>query len=195
MENNFGLILLDSVRKNKEKYLGLLRRNGVLVNTNISCEDLTNMILKAMQKSSTFKTETITLMTVLMNGNNSDFTNFTGDFKPMDLSSGIGYQSTYFPTQNSTTASATTDKVKKDFADTTVGTIFDKLFTIGNKYLENKELDVRKTEAQAGQMIAQQSAQYGVSEPPKSNVALYVGLGIGGIAIIGLIGYLISKNK
>jgi hypothetical protein len=195
MENNFGLILLDSVRKNKEKYLGLLRRNGVLVNTNISCEDLTNMILKAMQKSSTFKTETITLMTVLMNGNNSDFTNFTGDFKPMDLSSGIGYQSTYFPTQNSTTASATTDKVKKDFADTTVGTIFDKLFTIGNKYLENKELDVRKTEAQAGQIIAQQSAQSGVSEPPKSNVALYVGLGIGGIAIIGLIGYLISKKK
>lgn len=46
MENNFGLILLDSVRKNKEKYLGLLRRNGVLVNTNTSCEDLTNMILK-----------------------------------------------------------------------------------------------------------------------------------------------------
>ena len=48
MENNFGLILLTQVSGNKEKFLGLLRRNGVLVNTNISNEDLTNMILKAM---------------------------------------------------------------------------------------------------------------------------------------------------
>jgi hypothetical protein len=66
MENNFGLILLDSVRKNKDKYLGLLRRNGVLVNTNISNEDLANMILKAMQKSDSFKKEAILLMGVLI---------------------------------------------------------------------------------------------------------------------------------
>ena len=62
MENNFGLILLDSVRKNKDKYLGLLRRNGVLVSTNTSNEDLANMILKAMQKSDSFKKEAILLM-------------------------------------------------------------------------------------------------------------------------------------
>ena len=66
MESNFGLILLVQVSKNKDKFLGLLRRNGVLVNSNVSSQDLTNMILKAMQKSETFKRETILLMSVFV---------------------------------------------------------------------------------------------------------------------------------
>lgn len=195
MENNFGLILLDLVRKNKDKFLGLLRRNGVLVNSNTSCEDLTNMILKAMQKSESFKKETILLMGVIMGNGDSSFANFTDGFKPLDLSSGVGYQSTYFPAQNSTTSSATTDKPKKDFADTTVGGIFDKLFTIGNKYLENKELDVRKAEAQAGQAIAVSNNTSSNVPAPKSNTGLYVALGVGGLALVGVLVYVISKKK
>lgn len=195
MENNFGLILLDLVRKNKDKFLGLLRRNGVLVNSNTSCEDLTNMILKAMQKSESFKKETVLLMGVLMGNGDSSFANFTDGFKPLDLSSGVGYQSTYFPAQNSTTSSATTDKPKKDFADTTVGGIFDKLFTIGNKYLENKELDVRKAEAQAGQAIAVSNNTSSNVPAPKSNTGLYVALGVGGLALVGVLVYVISKKK
>ena len=195
MENNFGLILLDLVRKNKDKFLGLLRRNGVLVNSNTSCEDLTNMILKAMQKSESFKKETVLLMGVLMGNGDSSFANFTDGFKPLDLSSGVGYQSTYFPAQNSTTPSATTDKTKKDFADTTVGGIFDKLFTIGNKYLENKELDVRKAEAQAGQAIAVSNNTSSNVPAPKSNTGLYVALGVGGLALVGVLVYVISKKK
>ena len=196
MENNFGLILLDLVRKNKDKFLGLLRRNGVLVNTNTSSEDLTNMILKAMQKSESFKKETVLLMGVLMSSSDSSFANFT-DLP--QFSETLGYTNKYIPqTTNQTTSTTTTktDKPKKDFADTTVGGIFDKLFTIGNAYLTNKELDVRKVEAQAGQAIAvSNNTTSNTPPPPKSNTGLYIGLGVGGLALVGLLVYVISKKK
>jgi hypothetical protein len=200
MENNFGLILLDLVGKNKDKFLGLLRRNGVLVSTNTSNEDLTNMILKAMQKSESFKKETIMFMGVLMSeSNDGSFANMGG------YSNASGYFSnlptfdinTFSTTTSSTTTEDKKDKPKKDFKDTTVGTIFDKLFTLGNKYLENKELDVREKEAKAGQIIAQQGggSQTGSIPPPKSNTGLYIALGIGGIALIGTLIYVVSKKK
>lgn len=195
MENNFGLILLDSVRKNKEKYLGLLRRNGVLVNTNTSCEDLTNMILKAMQKSDSFKKEAILLMGVLTSEKGDvNFANASGYFSNLPTFD----PNVFAPSGTSTTSTTTTTstKPKKDFADTTVGTIFDKLFTLGNKYLENKELDVRKVEAQAGQVIAQTGNTQAQSTPaPTSNTGLYVALGIGGVALVGVLVYVIAKKQ
>jgi hypothetical protein len=198
MENNFGLILLDSVRKNKEKYLGLLRRNGVLVNTDTSSEDLTNMILKAMQKSDSFKKEAILLMGVLVAetkdgsfANMGGYSNVNGYFSNLptfDIN-------TFSTTKSTTTTEDKKDKPKKDFADTTVGTIFDKLFTLGNSYLQNKELDVRKVEAKAGQVIAETEKEKEKNPPPKSNTGLYVALGIGGVALIGTLIYVVSKKK
>lgn len=198
MENNFGLILLDLVRKNKDKFLGLLRRNGVLVNTNTSNENLTNMILKAMQKSESFKKETILLMGVLMGNSDNSFANAFGPFDNVwrpttDTIFGTGGGS-------KTTTTTTTDKPKKDFADTTAGTIFDKLFTIGNKYLESKELDVRKVEAETTGKISENELkleELGGKEKDKdkSNVGLYIGLGVGGLALVGLLVYVISKKK
>jgi hypothetical protein len=198
MENNFGLILLDLVRKNKDKFLGLLRRNGVLVNTNTSNEDLTNMILKAMQKSVSFKKETILLMGVLMGNSDGSFANVEGAFANVwrpttDTIFGTGGGST-------TTTTTTTNKPKKDFADTTVGGIVDKLFTIGNKYLESKELDVRKVEAETGGKISDNEVKLNESDgkekdDEKSNVGLYIGLGVGGLALVGLLVYVISKKK
>lgn len=191
MENNFGLILLDLVGKNKDKFLGLLRRNGVLVSTNTSNEDLTNMILKAMQKSESFKKETIMFMGVLMSeSNDNSFANYNG------FSNLPTFSTSLFGDDKKTTTSTTTT-TKKDFKDTTVGTIFDKLFTLGNKYLENKELDVREKEAKASQIIAQQGggSQTGSIPPPKSNTGLYIALGIGGIALIGALIYVVSKKK
>ncbi len=192
-------MLLDSVRKNKEKYLGLLRRNGVLVNTNTSCEDLTNMILKAMQKSDSFKKEAILLMGVLTSekgdGNFSNVNGYFGNLPKFDESL---FSSPATPSATSTGTTTTTVKPKKDFADTTVGTIFDKLFTLGNSYLQNKELDVRKVEAQAGQAIATSNSGVGqaVSNvPAKSNTGLYVALSVGAIALIGTLVYVISKKK
>ena len=187
MENNFGLILLDLVGKNKDKFLGLLRRNGVLVSTNVSNENLTNMILKAMQKSESFKKETIMLMGVLMAESSDDsFANSNG-FKAKSLQE-LGIEPI--------TTGTTTTTTKKDFKDTTVGTIFDKLFILGNKYLENKELDVREKEAKAGQVIAStQGGSQAGQLVPKSNTGLYIALGIGGIALIGALIYVVSKKK
>ena len=199
MENNFGQILLQLVRTNKDNFLGLLRRNGVLVNTNVSNEVLTNTILKAMQKSESFKKEAILLMGVLMaESNDGAFSNYTGFSTLPTFGTGVGYTSTLIPTTTTTTETTTSDvKPKKDFADTTVGTILDKLFTIGNAYLTNKELDVRKTEAQAGTVIATSGNNSGnvPPPPPKSNTALYVGLGIGGLVLVGALVYVIAKKK
>ena len=199
MENNFGQILLQLVRTNKDNFLGLLRRNGVLVNTNVSNEVLTNTILKAMQKSESFKKEAILLMGVLMaESNDGAFSNYTGFSTLPTFGTGVGYTSTLIPTTTTTTETTTSDvKPKKDFADTTVGTILDKLFTLGHAYLTNKELDVRKTEAQAGTVIATSGNNSGnvPPPPPKSNTALYVGLGIGGLVLVGALVYVIAKKK
>jgi hypothetical protein len=194
MENNFGLILLDLVRKNKDKFLGLLRRNGVLVNTNTSNEDLTNMILKAMQKSESFKKETILLMGVIMGNSDGSFSNVTGSSYFSNLPTFDANAFSPSTTTNATTT--TTDKPKKDFADTTVGTIFDKLFTIGNAYLTNKELDVRKVEATEATEQKEKELEIKKEEDKdKSNVGLYIGLGVGGLAIVGVLIYLIAKKK
>lgn len=196
MENNFGLILLTQVSGNKEKFLGLLRRNGVLVNTNISNEDLTNMILKAMQKSESFKKETILLMGVLMGSSDSSFLNAPGPFDNVWRPT----TDTIFGTGGGSTTT-TTDKPKKPFSETTVGTIFDKLSQLGNAYLKNKELDVRKSEAKAGskisdnQVILNESGGKEKDDDGKSNVGLYIGLGVGGLALVGLLVYVIAKKK
>jgi hypothetical protein len=152
------------------------------------------MILKAMQKSESFKKETILLMGVLMGNSDSSFANFSTS---SPFSSLPTFDPNIFSPTTTTTNTTTTktDEPKKDFGDTTVGSILDKLFTLGNKYLENKELDVRKVEAQAGQAIAVSNIPSNVPPPPKSNTGLYIGLGVGGLALVGLLVYVISKKK
>ena len=210
MENNFGLILLNLVRGNKDKFLGLLRRNGVLVNTNVSNENLTNMILGAMKKSESFNKEAVTLMSVLMSSSDGSFSNATGFLDtnaPITFggssSNPFANAQTFDPnlfststTSNSSTPTTTT--TKKDFADTTVGSIFDKLFNLGQSYLTAEELKTRQKEAEAGIKIAQSNSsggQGGNVQAPKSNVGLYVGLGIGGFILVGGLIYLIAKKK
>jgi hypothetical protein len=206
MENNFGQILLSQVSTNKDKFLGLLRRNGVLVNTNVSDIDLTNMILRAMQKSETFKNETVLLMAVLMSNNNevsfanmSGYSNFEGSsFNPTNPFSSLPTfdPNAFAPSgSTSTTTSATTTSTtpKKEFEDTTVGKITGQLFSAFDKFLQSKELDVRKEEAKAGQVISENKVE--TKDDEKSNVGLYVGLAIGGVALVGLLVYVIAKKK
>ena len=199
MENNFGLILLTQVSSNKDKFLGLLRRNGVLVNTNISNEDLTNMILKAMQKSESFKKETILLMGVLMGSSDSSFLNAPGPFDNVWRPT----TDTIFGTGGGSTTT-TTDKPKKDFADTTVGGIFDKLMTGFNAYTNLKLAEAEKVKAGSAETISNNDLESqklgnkggkGKDDEDKGNVGLYIGLGVGGLALVGLLVYVISKKK
>jgi hypothetical protein len=201
MENNFDLILLDLVRRNKDKFLGLLRRNGVLVSPNTSNVNLTNMILGAMTKSESFKKEAIILMSVLTSGTDSNFTNMSGSsFSPSNPFSGLPtFDPNTFSTTGGTTTTTTTTAPKKDFADTTVGNITDKLFTLFDGYLKGKELDTRKAEANtvattSNNQVTLQELNKEDSDK-KSNVGLYVGLGIGGFVIVGALIYLIAKKK
>ncbi len=199
MENNFGLILLTQVSSNKDKFLGLLRRNGVLVNTNISNEDLTNMILKAMQKSESFKKETILLMGVLMGNSDSSFLNTPGPFDNVWRPT----TDTIFGTGGGSTTT-TTDKPKKDFADTTVGGIFDKLMTGFNAYTNLKSAEAEKVKARSAETISDNDLESqklgnkggkGKDDEDKGNVGLYIGLGVGGLALVGLLVYVIAKKK
>lgn len=197
MESNFGLILLVQVSKNKDKFLGLLRRNGVLVNSNVSNQELTNMVLKAMQKSETFKRETILLMSVLMSeSNDGNFANMGGSsFSSSSPFSGLPtFDPNAFSSSSSSTSTSTTQP-KKEFADTTVGKVTNQLFGAFDKFLQNKELDVRKVEAQAGQVIATTQGGSSSTPPPKSNTGLYVALGLGGVVVVGLLIYLVAKKK
>lgn len=204
MENNFGLILLDLVRKNRDKFLGLLRRNGVLVNAEVGNEDLANMILGAMKKSESFKRETALLMSVLISESDSSFSNFTSQFAsptsfnttPISQSVQPIVTSVPIVANTSTTKSNTIDK--KKFEDTTTGQIFGGLMNFADSYLKGKELDVRKEEARAVAQLGGTTPinlDLGADAPKKSNTGLYIGLGIGGLAIAGLIFYLVTKKK
>jgi hypothetical protein len=192
MENNFGQILLQLVRTNKDKFLGLLRRNGVLVNTNVSNEVLTNTILKAMQKSESFKKEAILLMGVLMSSSDSSFSNVDGPFANVwrpttDTIFGTGGDS----------KTTTTDKPKKEFEDTTVGNVLDKLFKLGEGYLKDKEYSTRSKEADTVAKESDNEVKIKEIEKDKDkgNVGLYIGLGFGGLVLVGALVYLIAKKK
>jgi hypothetical protein len=195
MENNFGLILLEIVRNNKGKFIGLLRRNGVLVDEKLSNEVLTNTILKAMQKSESFKKEVVLLMAVLASSSDDDFKNTTGS-TTMFNNPFSGLQTfdanLFSPTSTTTTTTATTTDAKKEFEDTTFGKIFNSFLTLGNTYLQSKELDVRKEEAKA---VASTGSTSSTPPPPKSNTGLYIGLGVGVLAIAGLLIFIINKKK
>ena len=90
-----------------------------------------------------------------------------GVFNVNPVSDNLGYTNKYIPqTTNETTSTSISTGTKKDFADTTVGKITDQLFGAFDKFLQNKELDVRKAEAQAGQIIATTQGGAGSTPPP-----------------------------
>jgi hypothetical protein len=192
---NFGITMLNAVRGNREQYLGVLRRNGVMTNSSISNEDLTNKILKAMQKSEPFKKEAIVLTGIILSksGSDSNFANYTG-LQSAGFSQNFASLQPNFSTLPATTVTTTQKtSTKKDFEDTTVGKIVDNLFKTANIYLQGKELDVRKQEALTAGVIATSPT---TKQPEKKdNTALYVALGVGGVAVLGLIIYLATKKK
>ncbi len=199
MENNFYSTLLNLVTNNKEKFLGLLRRNGVLVNPKVSSESLTNTIISAMTKSESFKREVVLLMTVLISDVKDDnFANTTGStFSPTNPFSGLPtFDPNAFSTSTTSTTATTTSQPAKAFEDTTVGKITGGLFSAFDKYLQSQQIKVREKEASAGQSIKADEVRLAELNAQKpSNTGLYVGLAIGGVAVVGLLVYLIAKKN
>lgn len=192
MKVNFKTLLLNSIRKNKAKYLGILRRNGVLVKSTISNEALADTIIKAMDKSESFKKEVLVAVTVM---EKETMNSFDGT----DFSSGIGWApqngglvattSGGFSTQ--TTSGGTTPPLNPTPATQSA---FEKYLGIATnlfeKYKENKELDVRNKEAD----VILATAPLPVAEP-KSNTTLYIVLGLLGTATVGGLIYFAIKKK
>jgi hypothetical protein len=132
-------------------------------------------------------------MGVLMSSSDSSFANFstTSPFGGLPT-----FDPNVFSPKDTTTTTTTTDKTKKEFGDTTVGGIVDKLFKLGEGYLKNKEYDVRKVEATEATEQKEKELEIKKEEDKdKSNVGLYIGLGVGGLALVGLLVYVIAKKK
>ncbi len=184
MDVNFKSLLLNSINKNKDKYLGILRRNGVLVKKSISNNELANTIIEAMKKSEAFKKEVLLAVTVM---EKETMMNFTG----ADFSSGIGWtpQNSVATATTSTSPTASTPPVAPATQNP-----FEKYLGVATnlfeKYKDAKELEVRSKEADA--IIATAPI---VPPPPKSNTALYVVLGVVGTALIGGLIYFATKKK
>jgi hypothetical protein len=198
MKDNFLQILLALINSNKGRFIGLLRRNGVLVSPKISNEDLARTILNAMDKSESFKTEVLLLMSVL--SNDSAYSSFTG-LPTFSSESGVNYQSQYFPsTTTATTTSTTSTDTKKEFGDTTFGQVFDKLLQGFNSYTNLKMSEADKAKAIASANISNNEVKLEESggskkDDEKPKVGLYIGLAVGGLALVGALVYLIAKKK
>jgi len=156
------------------------------------------MILGAMKKSESFKRETALLMSVLISESDSSFSNFTSQFaSPTSFNTTPISQSVQPIVANTSTTKSNT-KDKKKFEETTTGQIFGGLMSFADSYLKGKELDVRKEEARAVATtggFSPTNLDLGADATKKKNTGLYIGLGIGGLAIAGLIFYLVTKKK
>lgn len=194
MDMNFKSLLLSSINKNKDKYLGILRRNGVLVKKSIPNAELANIIIKAMNKSEAFKREVLLAVTVM---EKETMMNFTG----ADFSSGIGWtpqNGGLAPATTtggfSTTSSATTTGTPPLTPTATTQNAFEKYLGVATnlfeKYKEAKELDVRSKEADVVLATAPLPVQ-----APKSNTVLYVVFGVLGTAMVGALIYFATKKK
>ena len=199
MENNFYSVLLTLVSNNKDKFLGLLRRNGVLVNSKISADELTNVIISAMTKSESFKKEVVLFMSVLMSEKqDSGFANFGGNafnvWRPE--SDTIFGTNTQTPTTTTSTTSTTTATPSKEFEQTTFGKITGSVFSLFDKYMQSEELKTRQKEATASQNIKASEVKLAeLDKTPKTNTGLIVGLTIGGLALVGALVFFITKKK
>jgi hypothetical protein len=151
-----------------------------------------------MDKSESFKTEVLLLMSVLSNDN--AYSSFTG-LPTFSSESGINYQSQYFPSSTTaTTTSTTSTDTKKEFGDTTFGQVFDKLLQGFNSYTNLKMSEADKAKAIASANISSNEVKLQESggskkDDEKPKVGLYIGLAVGGLALVGALVYLIAKKK
>jgi hypothetical protein len=207
MENNFEVLLDTLLSSNKGKFLGLLRRNGVVVNSDISNEALRTKIVSAMQKSETFKKEALLLITTIVTQKGSDdgFSNVTGNtFQGKDFGTTIfgtnttpatTTPSSAVPTASTPTLASTESGDKKTFSETFFGQTLNWAGNMFNTYTQSKEIDLKKKELD---VLSNANSGSGASQAPqptqKSKVGLYVGLGVLGVAIVGGIVYFVNKK-
>jgi hypothetical protein len=134
-------------------------------------------------------------MTALVTSNSDDnFANTTGMFQPKDFGTDIYGTTGTGGSTTSTTSTATS--TAKPIGETTFGKVTDTISTWGNLWL--KSLEIQKDKKQAEAQIATSisgGSQLNITKPqPKSKTGLYVGLGLAGVAVVGVIIYFATKK-
>jgi hypothetical protein len=195
MENNFENLLDKLISTKKGKFLNLLRRNGVVVSPDIGLVELKGVMGNAMAKSKTFRDETYLLVTTLVTSDLDDnFANTSGMFQPKDFGTDIFGTTTTGGSTTSTTSTATS--TAKPFGETTFGKVTDTISTWGNLWLKSLEIQKDKKQAEAQIAVATVGgSQLNIPKAqPKSKTGLYVGLGLAGVAVVGVIIYFATKK-
>jgi hypothetical protein len=206
----FEAILKYLVEKFPAKFIELLNRNGVLVDSFISPEALFDRIVYCMQKSVHFKTEAKLLIVALME-KDTIFANFTDDFFTDTFSNNGNYAHADGPFSTlpkfdpdtdiygnknpkpSDTTKKPSDTTKKPLSESTLGSIFGYIFKTADVFLENKQTDLEIKKVETASEINKNKNDD--VPPPPNKTGLYVGLGVGGLVITGVIVFLIRKNQ
>ena len=203
----------------RQAIINLLKRNGIVLPNNASDREITIATLKAL-KSSSFKADLAKLLGQKVKTAANDFAGFTGiedfGFTGIDDFAGIDHPSAYFGVSGEKATKRAAAKTSRITADnpqgkTGVGLFLQNLgkaatsqdtinqgLNIGLTALNNKvqgQSNNLNTEANA---ITQTSdaitKQIPANAPSKTNTMTYVFVGVGVLALIGIV-YFIAKKK
>jgi len=203
----------------RQSIINLLKRNGIVLPNNASDREITIATLKAL-KSSSFKADLAKLLGQKVKSAANDFEGFTGiadhAFTGIDDFAGIDHPAAYFGVSGEKATKRAAAKTSRITADnpqgkTGVGLFLQNLgkaatsqdtinqgLNIGLTALNNKvqgQSNNLNTEAnnitQTSDAITQQIP---AKTPTKNNTMTYVFVGVGVLALIGIV-YYIAKKK
>jgi LPXTG-motif cell wall-anchored protein len=184
---------MDAIKADRKNILEVLKRNGLMVGENIPDLTLFYVVRDAMGKSQPFKKDLYSVLTVyIMNSSNQNNNIMENN---MYLNAGGD------PILNSTTV-ATTGTAKAP-SEWSAGNIFNKVITLGDKFLDYNKTEAEKLKAEAekakaiaaGKISDSQGSITAATPAEKSNTTLYVVLGVVLLASVGGFVYLKNRNK
>lgn len=205
MANNTSLgaeALLHVINLKREEVVALLLKHGVVVSPNASDMEIAMQVTNLCKKSKSFYnafTKLIADKKVVqtiysnMDGNYLGITDFMNDW------CNKGDNAKIFPDscKDSTPSTTGTKDTKPKGSGKWLTEGLNLLQTGFNGYLQLDENKTKRALADASVQVAQSGGIVNPNAlpPAKSNTALYVGLGILGVSVIGLIVYLATKKK
>jgi hypothetical protein len=195
--------LLQTIQLKREEVIALLLTHGVVVNSDASDMEIAIQVTNLAKKSQSFYKAFMQLMmdkSVVdnvysnMDGNYLGITDFMNDW------CNKGDNAKIFPDscKDSTPSTTGTKDTKPKGSGKWLTEGLNLLQTGFNGYLQLDENKTKRALADASVQVAQSGGNVNTNNlpPQKSNTGLYVGLGVLGVSVIGLIVYLVIKaNK
>jgi hypothetical protein len=209
MANNTSLgaeALLHVIHLKREEVVSLLLKHGVVVSPNASDMEIAMQVTNLCKKSKSFYnafTKLIADKKVVqtiysnMDGNYLGITDFMNDWCNKGDNAKIFPDSCKDSTPSTNGTKDTTGTKDTRPKGKTLTDVLNLLQTGFNGYLQLDENKTKRALADASVQVSQSGGfvNPNAPAPAKSNTALYVGLGILGVSVIGLIVYLATKKK